>query len=60
MLAIAAWLTAYGFELKPPEMPEAARPAAPKRQRRSIEQAVRLLRKHGYEVLPKAPRDDQP
>lgn len=56
--AITAWLAAYGFELKPPELPDAVRPAVPKRQRRSIEQAVRLLRNHGYEVLPKLPRDD--
>lgn len=56
--AIAAWLAVYGFELKAPEPPDAARPPVPKRQRRSIEQAVRLLRNHGYEVLPKGAHDD--
>lgn len=60
LLAIAAWLAAYGFELKPPEENPAARAVVPRKQRRSIEQAVRLLRHHGYEVLPKAPRDEPP
>lgn len=48
--AITIWLQRYGYELKPPP----ANPSSsivPKRVRQSIEQALRLLRNHGYEVI---------
>ncbi len=51
--AIIAWLQTYGLVLKPPEVSEPARTRSPKKMSRNIEQAVRLLRLHGYEVLPK-------
>lgn len=47
--AIAAWLQAYGCELKPPEA-AADEQKRPGKTRRSIEQAVRLLQTHGYLV----------
>jgi hypothetical protein len=51
LAAITAWLNSYGFELNPPPLsPHAG--AAPKRTRQSIEQALRLLRTHGYEIVP--------
>lgn len=47
--AIAAWLAAFGFELKAPELPpETGKPG--RKRSRSVEQAVRLLRTHGYQV----------
>lgn len=50
LAAITAWLNRYGFELNPPPLsPHAG--AAPKRTRQSIEQALRLLRTHGYEIV---------
>ena len=51
LAAITAWLDSYGFELKPPPL-SAHAGVAPKRTRQSIEQALRLLRTHGYEVVP--------
>lgn len=51
LAAIADWLRAYGFELQPPPSSEAARPPVARKTRRSIEQAVRLLRTHGYDVV---------
>ena len=47
LLVITAWLHGCGCELNPPELPAGGQ-ALPKRNRRSIEQAVRLLRTHGY------------
>lgn len=54
LTAITAWLQLYGFELKPPEVLSPSRGAVPKKTRRSIEQAVRLLRTHGYDVVEQA------
>lgn len=51
LAAITAWLDHYGFELKPPALPLQAGPM-PRRTRQNIEQALRLLRTHGYEVVP--------
>lgn len=56
LAAIAAWLGNYGFELKPPPLPVNTCPV-PKRTRHSIEQALRLLRTHGYEVIPQPAGD---
>jgi len=49
--AITTWLQRYGYELKPPPVNSSAS-HLPKRVRLSIEQALRLLRTHGYEVTP--------
>lgn len=54
LTAITAWLQLYGFELKPPEQPAPSKGPVPKKTRRSIEQAVRLLRTHGYDVVEQA------
>lgn len=54
LVAITAWLQLHGFELKPPEVPVPSRESVPKKTRRSIEQAVRLLRTHGYDVVEQA------
>lgn len=54
LTAITAWLQLYGFELKPPEVLPPSRGPVPKKTRRSIEQAVRLLRTHGYDVVEQA------
>ena len=48
--AITEWLGLHGFELKPPEVAAIPRQPPPKRMRRNIESAVRLLRTHGYVV----------
>lgn len=48
--AITAWLANHGYELKPPPA-EPKRPVGGRKQRRSIEQAVRLLRVNGYVVI---------
>lgn len=53
LAAITAWLSHYGFELKPPPVPLQAGPL-PRRTRQSIEQALRLLRTYGYEVVPQS------
>jgi hypothetical protein len=45
--AIGAWLKEYGYELQPPETPDRDK-LLPGKTRRNIEQAVRLLRTHGY------------
>ena len=50
--AITDWLKTHGHELQPPPQPAATQMAVPKKSRRTIEMAVRLLRNHGYEVLP--------
>lgn len=51
LVAITTWLRQYGFELKPPEPQAPGKGPLPKKTRRSIEQALRLLRTHGYEVV---------
>lgn len=51
---IAGWLQAHGHELPPPSS-SAGPGAMPRKTRRTIEMAVRLLRTHGYEVQPAAP-----
>jgi hypothetical protein len=50
LAAITEWLRLYGFELKPPELASNTKQPLPKRMRRNIESAVRLLRTHGYVV----------
>lgn len=50
LAAITIWLQRYGYDLKPPPVNPSAS-SAPKRVRQSIEQALRLLRTHGYEVI---------
>ena len=50
LAAITDWLAMHGFELKPPEIIGNAKQPLPKRMRRNIESAVRLLRTHGYVV----------
>lgn len=47
--SISAWLQSCGYELKPPEA-AAGEQQLPGRTRRNIEQAVRLLRTHGYSI----------
>ena len=49
LAAITAWLQQHGFELNPPASHDSP-PKAPKKNRRNIEMAVRLLRTHGYIV----------
>lgn len=52
LASIADWLQTHGHELKAPP-PLASEPQTPPRKsRRMIEMAVRLLRTHGYEVQP--------
>jgi hypothetical protein len=50
LAAITDWLKLHGFELSPPEPGGNAKQPLPKRMRRNIESAVRLLRTHGYVV----------
>lgn len=50
--AITSWLAAHGLQLPPP--PTGGPSVVPKKTRRTIEMAVRLLRTHGYEVQAKA------
>jgi hypothetical protein len=50
LAAITEWLRGHGFELKPPELAGNSKQFQPKRMRRNIESAVRLLRTHGYVV----------
>lgn len=50
LAAITDWLGLHGFELKPPEVAGIPRQPLPKKMRRNIESAVRLLRTHGYVV----------
>lgn len=50
LAAITDWLGLNGFELKPPEFAGHPKPPLPKRLRRNIESAMRLLRTHGYVV----------
>lgn len=47
--AIGVWLMGYGYELKPPETIVGDR-RLPGKTRRTIDQAVRLLRTHGYSI----------
>lgn len=49
---ITAWLNSHGFELKALEPPPGAVQPVEKKARKNIEQAVRLLRTHGYIVQP--------
>ena len=50
LVAITDWLKLHGFELNPPEFSGIPKPPLPKRMRRNIESAMRLLRTHGYVV----------
>lgn len=50
LAAITSWLKSHGFELRPPVAGASPRQPVPKRMRRDIESAVRLLRTHGYVV----------
>lgn len=50
LAAITDWLRLHGFELKPPELAGNPKQLLPKRMRRNIESALRLLRTHGYVV----------
>jgi len=50
LAAITDWLKVHGFELNPPELGANSKQPLPKRMRRNIESAVRLLRTHGYVV----------
>lgn len=50
LAAITEWLHLYGFDLEPPEVLGNSKQSLPKRMRRNIESAVRLLRTHGYVV----------
>jgi len=50
LAAITEWLHRYGFDLKPPDLAANPQQSLPKRMRRTIESAVRLLRTHGYVV----------
>lgn len=52
--AITGWLEAHGYQLPLPTPPAGGSSVVPKKTRRTIEMAVRLLRTHGYEVQPKA------
>ena len=52
--AITGWLAAHGHQLPLPPPPGAGPSLVPKKTRRTIEMAVRLLRTHGYEVQAKA------
>lgn len=47
---ITAWLKLHGFELKPLDMPTPPCRQVARSARKNIEQAVRLLRTHGYLV----------
>jgi len=51
---ITAWLNSHGFELKAIEPPVVTSQPLQKKARKNIEQAVRLLRTHGYIVQPVA------
>lgn len=51
---ITAWLNSHGFELKAVEPPAAISQPPQEKARKNIEQAVRLLRTHGYIVQPLA------
>ncbi len=51
LVAIAAWLVRYGCELKAPERPPPGKAPPARKTRRSIEQALRILRAHGYDVV---------
>lgn len=52
LAAITDWLKLHGHELQAPTLPMERQAAVPKKSRRTIEMAVRLLRTHGYEVQP--------
>lgn len=51
---ITAWLNSHGFELKAVEPAPGSGLPVEKKARKNIEQAVRLLRTHGYIVQPVA------
>ena len=50
LLAIIEWLAFHGFDLTPPALPADPPPEVPPEVQRSINGAVRLLRRHGYRV----------
>lgn len=52
--AIADWLKAHGHQLPLPPPTVGVPSDVPKKTRRTIEMALRLLRTHGYEVQQKA------
>jgi len=52
--AITAWLAVHGLQLPLPTPPAGGPSVVPRKTRRTIEMAVRLLRTHGYEVQAKA------
>lgn len=52
LASITEWLRVHGHELKVPPQPTSEPQAPPRKSRRTIEMAVRLLRTHGYEVQP--------
>lgn len=52
LASITEWLLAHGHELKAPSQPPGEPQVPPRKSRRTIEMAVRLLRTHGYEVQP--------
>jgi hypothetical protein len=51
--AITGWLAAHGHQLPLPPPPGGGPSVVPRKTRRTIEMAVRLLRTHGYEVQAK-------
>ena len=52
LASITDWLRVHGHELTAPPQPTGELQAPPRKSRRTIEMAVRLLRTHGYEVQP--------
>lgn len=50
IVAIRAWLNHYGLDLRNPPQNENDR--ASRRQQAKLEQAINLLKKHGYRILP--------
>lgn len=59
LAAIADWLHFHGFELKRPDAPPPSQ-NLPRKSRRSIELAVRLLRTHGYIIQDTAGHSVEP
>jgi len=59
LAAIADWLHYHGYALKRPETPP-PNPNVPRKSRRSIELAVRLLRTHGYIIQDTAGHSVEP
>lgn len=50
--AISAWLAEFGLQLEHPPVADQTKTSGKRRVRLSIDQAVRLLRTHGFEVVP--------